>query len=95
MTLQRLADAPVEMLTFGMANDTYGAGGALVHMPGYQPGPGGTLVYFASEDCAREEARVASLGGRVEKSKFPIGNYGFVMLARDTEGNLIGVHSMQ
>jgi predicted enzyme related to lactoylglutathione lyase len=41
-----------------------------------------------------EEARVVPAGGQVCKSKFGIGPFGFIALATDTEGNLIGLHSM-
>lgn len=54
-----------------------------------------TIVYFACEDCAVEEARVQKFGGRVERSKFSIGEYGFISLAFDTEGNMIGLYSQK
>jgi predicted enzyme related to lactoylglutathione lyase len=53
------------------------------------------LVYFASEDCAVEAARVVQAGGALQKEKFSIGQYGFIALAIDTEGNMFGLHSMQ
>lgn len=53
------------------------------------------IVYFNCEDCAVEESRVAAAGGRVFKPKFSIGQYGFVALVHDTEGNLIGLHSLR
>jgi len=34
-------------------------------------------------------------GGRLGREKFPIGEYGFIALAIDTEGNMFGLHSMQ
>jgi hypothetical protein len=34
-------------------------------------------------------------GGRLEREKMSIGPYGFIALAYDTEGNMIGLHSMQ
>ena len=33
-------------------------------------------------------------GGQVVRAKFSIGEYGFIALVRDTEGNMIGLHSM-
>lgn len=71
------------------------ASGALMKMEGFTAGGGGTIVYFMSEDCAIEEARVEAAGGKVFKSKLSLGHYGFMMLAMDTEGNLFGVHSMR
>jgi predicted enzyme related to lactoylglutathione lyase len=55
----------------------------------------GTLVYFGCEDCAIEAARVAGAGGRLHRDKMSIGQYGFVALAFDTEGNLFGMHSLR
>lgn len=64
-------------------------------MPGCPSGGNSTIVYFACEDCAVEESRVVGCGGRVERPKFSIGPYGFVSLAVDTEGNMIGLYSRQ
>lgn len=85
----------LEMWAFPMAMDRVGAGGALVKMAGVTPGGGGTLVYFTCEDCALEAVRAEGAGGRIMKPKFSIGPYGFIALVFDTEGNLIGLHSMQ
>ena len=101
ITLETL-DAPADpaagemtMLAFPMSDAEYGAGGALVRMAGVSPGVGGTLVYFSCEDCAVEAARAADHGGRILREKMPIGQYGFIALVNDTEGNMIGLHSMQ
>ncbi len=91
-------DSSMEMLSFPIDDETmnhYGAPGALCKMEGFSPGVGGTLVYFGCEDCATEEARVSGVGGSVLKSKFAIGEYGFISLIMDTEGNTVGLHSMQ
>ncbi len=73
----------------------YGALGALVKMEGADPGVGGTLVYFNSEDCSVEESRVVAAGGKVVRSKFSIGEFGWVTLCQDTEGNMFGLNSMK
>ena len=88
-------DGESEMWSFPMAQGGDGAAGALVRMAGVSPGGGGTLVYFACDDCAVEAGRVDAAGGRVERPKFPIGPYGHIALVVDTEGNMIGLHSMQ
>ncbi|MDH7451877.1 VOC family protein [Luteimonas composti] len=85
----------LEMWSFPGDMERYGANGALCRMAGVPSGAGGTLVYFACEDCGATGARVASAGGRVHREKMSIGEYGFIVLAFDTEGNLIGLHSMQ
>jgi predicted enzyme related to lactoylglutathione lyase len=33
-------------------------------------------------------------GGTLQMSKMAIGEYGFISLVMDTEGNVIGLHSM-
>ena len=84
-----------EFLAFPMTMESYGAAGALVKMPGGPSGGNTTVVYFACEDCAVEAGRVAGAGGSVEKTKMSIGEYGHIALVRDSEGNMIGLHSMQ
>ncbi|MCE1228213.1 MAG: VOC family protein, partial [Firmicutes bacterium] len=46
------------------------------------------------EDCAVEAARAQEAGGQLHREKMSIGPYGFISLVNDTEGNLIGLHSM-
>jgi uncharacterized protein len=82
-----------ELWGFPMAMNAAGAAGALVKMKGVASGGNSTIVYFACEDCAVEEKRVVAAGGKVHKSKFSIGQYGFIALAVDTEGNMFGLHS--
>ena len=95
-TLESLPCPPeLEMWNFGMDMTSSGAPGALVKMDGCPSGGGGTLVYFSCEDCAVEEARVGAAGGSVFKTKFGIGEHGFIALVADTEGNVIGLHSMK
>lgn len=69
--------------------------GALVHVDEVEAGGNSTIVYFGSEDCSIEEARVEDAGGQLIRPKMSIGEYGFISLAKDTEGNMIGIHSMQ
>ena len=73
---------------------SYGACGMLVKMEGFPSAGGGTLVYFGCQDCAVEASRVSANGGIVIKEKMSIGPHGYIALARDTEGNMIGFHSM-
>lgn len=86
-------DPSVQMRVFADDHASHGAGGALVKMAHAQPGPGGSMVYFSSDDCSVEEALVEAAGGTIARPKFGIGDHGFVSLAIDTEGNMIGFHS--
>lgn len=89
-------DGELQMLSFpGAMEDGPGSSGALVKMEGFGAGVGGTLVYFVCDDCAVEAGRVAAAGGKVERPKMSIGPYGFIALVVDTEGNMIGLHSMK
>lgn len=74
---------------------SYGANGMLVKMAGVPSGGGGSLVYFGCDDCAAEQARAQAAGGQVMKPKLSIAPHGFIALVNDTEGNCIGLHSMQ
>lgn len=91
--LDKLPVTELEMWTFPMSMEDYGAAGALVRMDGVASGGNSVLVYFSCADCAQEESRVVAAGGQVHKPKFSIGEYGFISLVIDTEGNRIGLHS--
>jgi predicted enzyme related to lactoylglutathione lyase len=93
--LEKLEGPDLEMFAFPMQPESPGAGGALVRKAGVPSSPGGTLVYFGCEDCAVEAARVKGAGGRIEREKMSIGQYGFIALVIDTEGNMIGLHSIR
>ena len=83
------------MKAFPADMEKYGATGALVKMDGFPAGQNSVMVYFSCEDCSVEESRVEAAGGKVEQSKFSIGEYGFVSMAVDTEGNKFGLHSLK
>ena len=93
-TFTKIGSDNPEMWSFASDMQTYGAGGALVHMPGFSSGNNSVLVYFTCDDCAVEAKRAVDSGGRMMKPKFSIGEYGFISLVFDTEGNMIGLHSM-
>ncbi len=91
--LEKLNTPGVEMWSFQMQMDQVGSGGSLVKMEGARSGGNSTIVYFTCEDCSVEEARAMRHGARIHKSKMSIGEYGFISLLYDTEGNMIGLHS--
>ncbi|MGL4758872.1 MAG: VOC family protein [Patescibacteria group bacterium] len=84
-----------KMMSFATDNGAYGAGGALVKAQFSRPGVGGTMVYFSTQDCLAEESKVQNAGGQVIRPKFSIGEFGFVSLCQDTEGNMFGFSSME
>lgn len=87
--------AALEIWAFPMDTNRWGAGGALVKIEGYPSGGNSTLVYFSCQDCAVEESCVAKSGGRIHRHKMSIGEYGFISLVLDTEGNMFGLHSLK
>ena len=102
ITLEKMpaptAEIDMEMWAFPSDKETaqtsYGACGMLVKMDGFPSAGCGTLVYFGCQDCAVEASRVVSSGGAIVREKMSIGEHGFIVLASDTEGNMIGLHSM-
>ncbi|MHB1083415.1 MAG: VOC family protein [Thiobacillus sp.] len=93
--LTKLDGTEFEMWGFPMQQESYGASGALISMPGYPSGANSVIVYFSCTDCAVEAARAAQAGGTIETGKKAIGQYGHIALVVDTEGNIFGLHSMQ
>lgn len=90
-----IKDTPgLEMWGFPSEMTAYGASGAICIMPGVEPGGMGTLVYFSCDDCSIVEKRIEEFGGKLLKSKMSIGDHGFISMAKDSEGNMIGLHSM-
>ena len=83
-----------QMMSFPADMGRHGAAGALTKSAHAGPGVGGTIVYFASQDCAVEAGRVADAGGQIVRPKFSIGEFGWVALCQDTEGNMFGLNSM-
>ena len=95
VTLEKLENPELEMWHFPEDMTQYGITGSLVKMAGFSAGGNSTLIYFSCEDCAVEADRVSKAGGNIMRTKFPIGQYGFIALAVDSEGNMIGLHSRQ
>jgi uncharacterized protein len=96
-SLEKIGDptGETQMMSFPANMSAYGASGALVKSAHARPGIGGTMVYFSVEDCAVEQSRVNLAGGKVIRPKFSIGEFGWVTLCTDTEGNMFGLNSMK
>lgn len=93
--LSKLDTPGMEMWAFPMQPENYGAPGSLVKMTGFLSGKNSVLVYFSCADCAVEAEKTVKHGGKVQQGKMSIGQYGYIALVIDTEGNMIGLHSMQ
>lgn len=92
----KLTDLPPEwgnQSTFPFEDNGPNATGALVESENVSSNGNNTVIYFASEDCTTEQSRVESEGGKVIKPKMPIGEFGFISVFSDLDGNIIGLHS--
>jgi uncharacterized protein len=83
------------MMLFPWSEEEGNISGALCKTNDVEPGTGGTLIYFACDDCSVETSRVESAGGKVLQPKTPMGEHGFWAKIMDTEGNAIGLQSNQ
>ena len=92
--LVRLEMDEPDMWGFPMSREIMGAAGALVKMEGFSAGRNSIIPYFGCEECSIEASRVEAAGGKIHKKKFAIGPYGHIALVTDTEGNMIGLHSV-
>ncbi len=78
----------MHMLAFPMEMQGEGVTGALMKMEGLYAGGNSVIIYFSSDDCAIEESKVEQAGGKIFKSTQSIGEYGAMVLAFDTDGNM-------
>jgi uncharacterized protein len=92
MKLEKPESPGMAMWAFPMSMDAVGASGALVKMDGVPSGGSGMIPYFHCDEVAVELARVITAGGQIRTPKESIGQYGFMALIIDTEGNTIGLH---
>ncbi len=92
----KLVDLPTEFgKQAGFPFDPNGGNitGALVEKENVVAGNNNTVVYFESEDCIAEVSRVEEAGGKIIRPKMAIGEFGFVAMFMDIDGNTIGLHS--
>lgn len=75
----------------------YGSAATLMHGEGYVPSAQGTMVYFTSpgESIDDGAAQVEKMGVEVILPKKSIGEHGFIMVIKDSEGNAVSLHSMK
>jgi uncharacterized protein len=92
----QLFDAPSEwgkQSFFPFNHESPNISGALVEKADMTPSNGNTVVYFETEDCVTEEKRIETAGGKVVQPKMNIGEFGFISIFIDTEGNTVGLHA--
>lgn len=85
-----------EDFPMGMFPSEDGVSGAVISGEGYTPSAEGSLVYLNGGDDLNDVLnRVEAAGGQVVSAKMDIGENGFVAFFMDTEGNRVGLHSME
>ncbi len=92
----QLVDLPIEwgkQSLFPFTPESPNISGALVEKADMMPNGSNTVIYFETEDCIAEEKRIEAAGGKIVQPKMHIGEFGFVSIFIDTEGNTIGLHS--
>jgi uncharacterized protein len=93
-----LTDLPIEwgkQSFFPFSPESPNISGALVEKVDMTPNGNNTVLYFETGDCTKEEKRIQEAGGRVVQPKLHIGEFGYVSIFIDTEGNTLGLHSRQ
>lgn len=83
------------MSWFPMDPEAKGAAGTLVLAEGYEPSEKGVMIYFTYPDMEKRLEMVPEAGGEIVAPKYSIGEHGFVAKIKDTEGNLVALHSMK
>jgi predicted enzyme related to lactoylglutathione lyase len=81
-----------QMAWFPMAENAYGAAGALVHGELAKPSTDGTLVYLGVPAIDAALASIESAGGKTLVPRTPIGPHGFIAEFEDSEGNRVALH---
>ena len=84
-------DVPHAIIKSSKADD--GVGGALIQDKKRKPAASGTCVYLNSSDIDAALKRASAIGGDVVQPKTSIGAMGSIALVKDTEGNLVGLHT--
>lgn len=57
------------------------------------PVEGGVVIYLGCEDIDAALSRVEQAGGSVAMPRSPIGPFGFIGQFKDSEGNLVALHT--
>lgn len=70
-----------------------GAVGTLIQGDGYVPSMEGSMVYFAVENIEATLEKITENGGEALSPKISIGEYGFIAMFRDNQGNRVSLHS--
>ncbi|MEO8581407.1 MAG: VOC family protein [Patescibacteria group bacterium] len=85
-------NAGYEMLSFPMQRGGIGATGGLMKGFGYKPSLTGTTVYLDTNMIDEMEKKIVIAGGKIHVPKKDIGEYGYISIFEDSEGNRVGLY---
>jgi predicted enzyme related to lactoylglutathione lyase len=77
---------------FPMERGGAGAAGTLVKGEGHTPSHQGTMVYFSVAAIDASMKKIDKAGGKILVPRQSIGQYGFIGIFEDTEGNRVALH---
>lgn len=86
---------PALMGWFPSKPEAPGAAGTLLKGDTYVPSHEGTLVYLGVEDIDATLEKINNNGGKTMQPKMSIGEYGFIGVFEDCEGNRVALHSLK
>lgn len=84
-----------KMAHFPMEENSTNCSGSLVQQKDFLPSSQGTLIYFSVADIEGVLKKVEKNGGKCLENKKSIGQYGYIGIFMDTEGNTIALHSVK
>jgi predicted enzyme related to lactoylglutathione lyase len=85
-----------KMAFFPMEGGSGKANGSLVQSDMHKPSMDGSIVYLnANPNMNPVIAKVEGAGGKVVMPKMAIGEHGNIAFIIDTEGNKVGIHSIE
>lgn len=94
MTYMEMEGSKMAMFPFEPGNGK--ASGGIVEGEHHKPSGEGTFVYLnANPAMDNVLARVEAAGGKIIQPKVSIGEHGNVAYIMDTEGSVVGIHSME
>ncbi len=93
MTYMEIMDTKMAMFPFEPGSGK--ASGAIIEGEHHKPSGEGTFVYLNGNPAMDNVlSRVEAAGGKIVQPKFSIGENGNIAYIMDTEGSVVGIHSM-
>ena len=89
--IQRLDGAPTYYAMAGTGDSQPGIDGALMAR---EPGSTGTRITMGVDSIEDASAKIEAEGGKVTQGKLPIPGMGYFAICEDTEGNSIGIFTV-